>query len=59
VFVTMMRYCVNDLAWDKMTNFKLLLDIDSTDADSEQQNQDCNFVKKPPVFTETKSPFID
>jgi hypothetical protein len=55
----MMRYCVNDLAWDKMTNFKLLLDIDSTDADSEQQNQDSNFIKKPPVFTETKSPFID
>ncbi len=38
VFVTMMRYCVNDLAWDKMNNYKLLLDIDSTDADSEQNN---------------------
>lgn len=36
-FVTLMRSCVNDLAWDKMTNYKLLLDIDSTDS-SEHNN---------------------
>jgi hypothetical protein len=35
VFVTLMRDCINDLAWEKIANYKLLLDVESTDADSE------------------------
>lgn len=35
VFVTLIRDCVNDLAWEKLANYKLMLDVDSTDAESE------------------------
>ncbi len=34
VFVTMLRQCVNDLAWHKIANYKLLLDVDTADSDS-------------------------
>ena len=35
VFITLLRDCVNDLAWEKLANYKLLLDVESTDAESE------------------------
>jgi hypothetical protein len=36
VFVTLFRRCINDLAWYKISNYKLMLNFDSTDADSEE-----------------------
>lgn len=56
VFVTLFRRCINDLAWYKIANYKLMLDFDSTDADSEEN---APFSKRPPVFTSYKSGCID
>jgi hypothetical protein len=36
VFATLLRNCVNDLAWLKIANYKLMLEYESTDADSDQ-----------------------
>jgi hypothetical protein len=54
VFTTLLRDCVNDLAWDKISNYKLMLDLDSTTADD-----DGTFTKRPPTFTTTKCACID
>ena len=66
VFVNLMRDCVNDLAWEKIANYKLLLDVESTDADSDmmnpyngQEETHDAFTRRPPIFTATKSPCID
>ncbi len=65
VFISLVRDCLNELAWQKIANYKILLDFDSTDADSNPSN-DCGgqesgsgFGKKPPLFTATKSACID
>lgn len=33
VFITLWRNCINELAWEKMANYKLLLDYDSADGE--------------------------
>ena len=67
VFITLIRDCVNDLAWEKLANYKLLLDVESTDAESDNYNFNSQqiegtheiFERRPPTFTVTKSPCID
>ena len=59
VFVNLMRDCVNDLAWERIANYKLLLDVESTDVDSETFGRQDPFIRRPPTFTSTKSPCID
>lgn len=59
VFITILRNCVNDLAWQKLANYKLILDFDSTDLDSADPNSAAPFKKRPPIFTVTKSACID
>ncbi len=57
VFVTMLRNCINDLAWDKLANYKLLLDIETSDSDSHLKT---TFSKNgPPLYTATKSACVD
>lgn len=58
VFATLMRNCINDRAWMKLANYKLMLDYDSTDADSEG-NDAVPFVKRPPIYSATKSACVD
>ena len=59
VFIRLFRNCINDMAWERLANYKLLIDYESTDADSGSSNGWTPFSKRPPLFTATKSACVD
>ena len=61
VLVTLMRNCVNDLAWLRLSNYRLMISDGSAsdEGDTESSNNIADFTKGPPIFTATKSGCLD